>query len=285
MESKSKKFRNYAKILNRPTFLALARGVPPQDVFYDFDKLEVPKDVKTVKELFEFAFKTIQKNYRNEYIYKTAIANRIVFGRHSPKTSAISVEMPVGRSIADLAIFNGTSTVYEIKTELDSPRRLLSQTPDYLKAFEYAYIVTHPKLAEKYADFCNDNIGVLSINSKDSLSLIKPAKSNFDTLEPSVIFRMLRKYEIILAIKKITGEPIDIANGIVREHCQKIFENLDKKTAYDIYVEAMKKRTTESDFVDFLMLLPKHLRILAYATNLSKPQKQRLLASLELPLP
>lgn len=40
-------------------------------------------------------------------------------------------EFNVGASKADLAVFNGTSTVYEIKSEIDSTERLKSQMGDY----------------------------------------------------------------------------------------------------------------------------------------------------------
>ncbi|WP_146047168.1 MULTISPECIES: sce7726 family protein [Pseudomonas syringae group] len=281
MKSKSEKFRVYARILNRPTFLALAKGDAPKDVFSTIDTLELPDHIKTVKDLLGFAFDSTRASYRNEYVYKTVIANRVVFGRYSPRTTAVSVEIPVGRSIADLATYNGTSTVYEIKTEMDSPRRLISQTPDYLKAFEYTYIVTHPKLAEKYANFCDSTVGVLSISNKDSLSIIKPAESNLSQLDPSIIFRMLRKEEFTSAIQNLTGEKLHLANGLVRSHCQKLFESLDNITAHNIYLKAMKKRTTHKESIDFLYALPSFLRVLAYSTALSGPQKIRLLNSLE----
>lgn len=282
MQIRHEDVRNYAKILNGRTFLALARGEHPRSVFSNLDLSVIPRSVRTVNDLFSFAFNSTQKHYRNEYVYKSAVTNRVVFGRHSPKTSALSVELPVGNSIADLAIYNGTSTAYEIKTELDSPRRLSSQTPDYLKAFEYIYIVTHPQLAEKYAKNCHSQIGVVSLSSKDSLRIIKPAVSNLENIDRSIIFRMLRKDEFITALEKLGGYPIKLPNGLIRNHCQQLFCELDLSTAHRVYLNSLRNRTTAPESVQFLNLLPAYLRVLGYATSLSKIQKQRLLASLEL---
>lgn len=277
-------FRHYAKIFNRPTFLALANGEDPRLIFSEFDTLALPTTVKTVGDLFRFSFNSILKSYRNEYIYKTIIANKIVFGRHSPKNSAVCIELPVGDSIADIAIYNGTSTAYEIKTELDTPRRLETQTSDYLRAFEHTYIVTHPRLAEKYADCAHSNLGVISVSARGSLKTVKPAVSNLENIDANTIFRILRKKEFTSAVQNINGEPLNIANGLVRAHCQKIFLELDKNRAHKIYVDALKKRTTADEHVLFLRTLPEHLRVLGYATSLSKIQKARLLKSLAMPI-
>lgn len=68
-----------------------------------------------IRELYELLLKT----HRNEYVYKNTLLNRIVMGRHSPRTSTAFTEVPIGDSIADFLIINGKATVYEIKTDLD----------------------------------------------------------------------------------------------------------------------------------------------------------------------
>ncbi|WP_390899973.1 sce7726 family protein [Yersinia aleksiciae] len=66
-------------------------------------------------------------------------------------------------------MFNGTSTAYEIKTELDSFDRLDSQLSSYQKVFEHVYIVIPPtklKLAE-----CSipSNIGIIILTEKGNI--------------------------------------------------------------------------------------------------------------------
>ncbi len=273
--------RFLARILNRTTFTSLARGEDPRTLFEPYLNLKQTQTLTKVKDLYAYAFNSIRKNYRSEYVYKSAIADRIVFGRHSPHTSALSIELPVGRSIVDAAVFNGTSTAYEIKTEFDSPRRLTSQTPDYSKAFENIYIIAHPQQAERYADRTEAHVGVLSLTKNDSLSVIKQATSNMNNINPQIIFRMLRRDEYLPALEKLAGEKIVLPNGIIRSHCEKLFSALDQKTAHNIYVNAMRKRTTESEIVNFMKSLPSHLRVLGYSSPLSRPQRARLLTALD----
>lgn len=272
--------RSLSKILSRSTFVSLAKGSHPADIFKNVKDF-VPADVRTVSDLYEFAFNLSKKSYRNEYIYKTAIANRVVFGRHSPKTSSVVVELPIEDSIVDLAIFNGTSSAYEIKTELDSPRRLTTQTPNYLKAFDNIYIVTAPKLAATYEKICPQEIGILSLSTKGSLSTIRPAQSNKANIDPATIFKTLRRDEYVTALEGILKTRITLPNGIIRQHCEKIFSSLDPTQAHEIFVNSMRLRTTSIESATFLSKLPEHLRILGYSSSLSRPQRERLLEALD----
>ena len=92
---------------------------------------------------------------------------------------------------------------------------------------------------------------------------------------------MLRRDEYLPALEKITGKRIQLPNGIIRNHCEKIFLDIEKQTAHKIYINAMRQRTTKPEIVDFMRSLPSHLRVLGYATPLSRPQRARLLTALE----
>ncbi|MBK5300095.1 MULTISPECIES: sce7726 family protein [Gammaproteobacteria] len=273
--------RFLARILNRTTFTSLARGDDPRNIFKHYLNVLESHPPETPSKLYAYVYNLISKNYRNEYIYKSAIADRIVFGRHSPSTSALSIELPVGRSIVDAAVFNGTSTAYEIKTEFDSPRRLISQTPDYTKAFDKIYIVTHPQHAKRYAEKAEPHIGVLSLTTKGSLSEVKPATSNINNIDQQIIFRMLRRDEFLPALERLIERKIELPNGIIRTHCEKIFLKLSKESAHNIYINAMRKRTTSPEIVNFMRSLPNHLRVLGYSSSLSRPQRAKLLSALE----
>ena len=40
------------------------------------------------KDFFEYSYKYLLKNYRNEYVFKNAIAEKILIGRHSINSSS-----------------------------------------------------------------------------------------------------------------------------------------------------------------------------------------------------
>jgi hypothetical protein len=96
----------------------VARRGCPQDIAHQLRKLEGGTGKQqTVGERLDADLDELNRQYRCEYVYKAAIASRIVFGRHSPSTASLAIELNVAGSIVDCAVFNGTSTVYEIKTQ------------------------------------------------------------------------------------------------------------------------------------------------------------------------
>src|SRR6266568_1535168 len=66
--------------------------------------------------LFDAAFSLLKREgYRHEYIYKAALTHKILLGKHSLQTASMINEFRVGDCKADVAILNGTATVYEVK--------------------------------------------------------------------------------------------------------------------------------------------------------------------------
>lgn len=273
--------RVFSRVFSRPVFEALAKGREPSNVldFVSFSD-EMKKDGQPLHTFFSECYKELSRNYRNEYVYKTEVANRIVFGRHSPRTSSLLSELHVGKSIVDIAIFNGTSTAYEIKTEYDTPRRLQTQTPDYLKAFDKVYVVTHPNLSEKYAEIVPDKVGVIALNNRGSLKIVKNAESNLANVDILYIFRMLKRSEYLPAIEKFIGEKINLPNGLIYAFCEDIFKKIPQDLAHNIYINAMRGRTTSDDIVSFVNCLPSCLRVLGMSSALSSVQRKKILTVL-----
>src|SRR5689334_13769722 len=115
--------RELARKGKSPIFARLARQSEL------FDRLEVNR---CVHDLFDLAFSFLQREgYRDEYIYRAALTQKVLLGRHSLQTASMLNEFRVGDCKADVAILNGTATVYEIKSERDSLTRLQRQVASY----------------------------------------------------------------------------------------------------------------------------------------------------------
>ena len=274
--------RQLAQIFTRPILDRIARDASA-DVVLEAHKVSgiSPRRSKAPSTWFDEYLGVLQDQYRCEYVYKAAIADRIVFGRHSPATASLQVELPVGRSIVDVAIFNGTSTAYEIKTEFDSNRRLVTQTPDYLKAFERVYVVTHPDLAFRYLEIADERVGVLSLCRRGRLAEVRKATCDLNRIDPSTLFRMLRREEYIRVVEQIHGAQPPLPNGYISAHFSKLFAALSPSVAHSLFVEAMRRRTTDKDTVQFVSSLPKSLRVLGFSMPFSGNQRQRLLKGLK----
>jgi hypothetical protein len=260
----------------------LARSGIPDTVVDTFAKLGLVQTSarNTLADLFDAGLAEIARNYRCEYVYKAAIADRIVYGKHSPRTSSLAVELGVGNSIVDAAVFNGTSTAYEIKTEFDTPARLTTQTPAYLRAFDRVNVVTHPDCGISYVEALDPRIGVMVLKKDGSLSTLRPASGDVARIEPSVVFRMLRRPEYMSVVQCHFGDQPDLPNGLIESHYRRLFETLSSAQAHEALISAMRARTTDESSVAYLNSLPRSLRALGYAAPLSSPQRARVLMSL-----
>lgn len=178
-------YRVYANMFSTSIFKQL---VEEEDVSYlvtNYLKFGYDSGVglKTVGDFYKYMYNALMLNYRNEYVYKNLIINKILLGRHNLNTTTALSEFRIGKSIADLVLLNGTSKVYEIKTELDTQYRLEKQLYDYKKVFEQIYIVTHISLADKFSKLTDDRIGVLALTETKTLSVFREANRCIDSFD------------------------------------------------------------------------------------------------------
>lgn len=105
----------------------------------------------------EFYNKAILKYYPNEATIKAEFLKRILFKK---KHDITIFELPVGKSRVDLCKVNGASIAYEIKTDLDSLKRLDKQIADYQKVFEQVYIICSVQRLPEIEARIPDNCGI-----------------------------------------------------------------------------------------------------------------------------
>lgn len=269
------KRRLLARMFTRPVFASIARtGDWKRSLGFLLSHKMLRSDrVRSVSDLFETAWEQLRTSYRNEYVYKAELANRLIFGRHSPRTAGLHVELPIGRSIVDIAVFNGTSTAYEIKTEFDSARRLQTQTDDYLRAFDEVFVVAHPSVASMYANMVAPSVGVLALSLGGSLSVVKQSTSNKSHISSATVFRCLRRAEYQRVVEKSLQSSLNYPNGLIAKKCEEYFRTIAAEEAHHIFVDAMRRRQTDAQTAEFISQLPRCLRALGYATPLSGRQR------------
>lgn len=102
-----------------------------------FSDLSPPSVNDSLRDWFDFFYSLLIKQYPCEYVYKNAIATELYLtGRHSLNESLLTSEFRSGKSRADVVIVNGTTTVYEVKSEFDSLKRLEGQLLDFKNIFD-----------------------------------------------------------------------------------------------------------------------------------------------------
>ena len=230
---------------------------------------------------FDLFYTQMKDSYRNEYVYKNTIANKILLGRHSLNTAAMHTEFRVSESKADVLVVNGTSHIYEIKTELDGLDRLEKQLEDYRHFAEYVSIVTSDNHIEKLLKIIDPSIGVLLLTNRQTLKVIRPAVSDRSILSPSIMFDSLRKSEYSEIIKSEMGFIPEVPNTLMYRECKEIFERINIEKCHNYMVSILKKRDADDFNKNFIRRVPVSLKALAASSKFTKSQKKTLLSVMD----
>ncbi|MFA6572233.1 MAG: sce7726 family protein, partial [Bacteroidota bacterium] len=195
-----------------------------------FDTSQIGKNVNTYYDYIQFIYNALGKQYKNEYVYKNTFINQLLIKNYGIKNTVAINEFRVGNSIADIVLFNGTSKAFEIKTELDSDKRLTGQLSDYNKIFKECYVVTHESLSEKYLNE-NRHIGIIEfIDSPKSPSMkeIREAKIN-KYIDSDTLIRAIRTQEYKNIIKQYYGNLPEMNSFNMFEICRKLMKKIPNK--------------------------------------------------------
>lgn len=201
--------------------------------------------VNTIGDYYSYAFNSLLKNYRNEYVYKNLILNKLLLGKHSLNTTTVINEFRIGASIADLVMINGIANVFEIKTELDSPYRVNSQLADYRRVFENVYLVTHHSLVEKYMAQLDNHVGVIALTKHNTLSIVRESLKYSEELDSGTMIKCLRKAEYSAIIKSYYGALPDATPARYFTACKKLFAEIPLPTLYKLMLSELKKRSVK----------------------------------------
>lgn len=238
-----------------------------------------------IKSVFERAHSLLQeKSNRHEYIYKSAIAHKILLGRHSLRTATMLTEFRVGVSKADVVIFNGTSTVYEIKSERDNLDRLKSQINDYKKVFARTNIITGSCHLNQILDSTPPDVGVLLLNDRFQISTVREGQDNVNQLCSISIFESLTTKEACAILSKVGKVIPDVPNTLMYRKLKEEFAQIAPQLAHDEMVCILKTTRKLDMVIESLGMLPKSLHAAAIALRLNTKNRSRLIESLNTPL-
>ena len=232
----------------------------------------------TLSQFFDRIYNMLFKNYRNEYIYKNVIANKILLGRHSLNTSHMLTEFRVGKCKADVVILNGTSTVYEIKSEFDSFARLENQINTYFQIFDHVNVITTAPQAAKLESVVPDATGILVLTDRNTISTKRDSISNKENTNLAILFDSLRKNEYLKIVKEYYGTLPDVPNTLIYRECKRLFCEIPLLAAHDLAIRNLKNRNNSMLLKEIITIIPSSLS--AYALSISgEPTKMQALMS------
>jgi len=238
---------------------------------------ELAPEATSMQGVIDSLAASLWADYRNEYLYKNAIANKILVGRHSIAAAGFLVEFRIGASVADCVLLNGTSTVYEIKTELDSDSKLRKQLADYRRVFPRAVVVTHHSLASRYERaLSSTGVGLMMLTSRGRLSVIAGPEDRHTDLDSSVIMKSLRKAEYGRISEDLVGQRIDLPNTLFFRECLSIASRTDPEVYAALAHRELKRRSVREPRLLTSPALAS-VRYLSIQVNPNREQALRLL--------
>ena len=229
-------------------------------------------NAEAISEIYRF----MRKQYRNEYYYKNTVLNRLLLGVHSINTTTALTEIPISTSKADFILINGKAVVYEIKTELDNLDRLNDQIKNYFKAFSRVCVITCDEYAQILLKrYENTDVGIYTLSSKENIHRLKEPTEKKENLDMEVIFKILNKHEFEHIIKRYYGELPVTTQVKYYSACKKLFCDIPRDCAYDLFLKMLKSRNKVSDVCSFENV-PNELKSLVYFSHYSKADYKRL---------
>lgn len=279
------KMRSYSAVFSSTSFSKLLKDDDYSFLnsrLIEYDNSLLNGKLTTYSDYLKFIYKELRKNYRNEYIYKNTLINELLLKKYGVKDTIIINEFRVGNSIADTVMFNGTSKAFEIKTELDSEKRLPDQLEDYTKIFKECYVVTNEKLVEKYIK-ANKNIGIIALSKgKCSLKIeeVKLAKIN-ENIDASTLMKTIRTSEYKYIVEKHYGQLPEMNDFNMFDICEKLIMKIPNNKLNELFLEVIRKRKTNTGK---LRTFSNELRQLALAMNFNSDTYSLLLEKLNKPI-
>lgn len=235
---------------------------------------------KRVYAIFDTAFSLLQREgYRHEYIYKAALTHKILLGKHSLHTASMINEFRVGECKADVAILNGTATVYEVKSERDSLARLERQIRAYARVFAKVYVIASESHIRAVLNSVPESVGILCLNRRHQISTLREALDQPEQTSPEAIFDAIRTEEARLILSSCGISVPNVPNTELHRVLRQAFVKLDPIQAHEGMVRVLKRTRNLLPLSALVDQLPLSLQTAALSVPLRKADHDRLVAA------
>jgi len=239
--------------------------------------------LKRLSSLFRKAYRTILSNCQYEYVYKTTVLNDIFFRYHNFSTAFYTTEFYCGKSKADIAIFNGFATAYEIKTKYDNLEKLGKQILDYKKVFGKVFVVVDESHLINIKKKIDENIGVLLFQDNGTVSEIKNAVEDYSCSDSNYLFDCLHKNEYKKIVHEYIGRELNIPNALEYSKYKQIFIEIPKNEAQQYVIQNLRLRALAAPRLSLINKVPSCLYQAILDANLTTTMSTSIILKMEKP--
>lgn len=103
-----------------------------------------------------------------DYLIKSTVEKDFVIATELPFSS--------GRRKADIIMISKDTCAFEIKSARDNYDRLIDQAKDYVRTFDYSYLIVETPLTKQNMEKLPPRMGVITLNENLEFKKIKTAK-------------------------------------------------------------------------------------------------------------
>ncbi|MAO10890.1 MAG: hypothetical protein CMC07_08415 [Flavobacteriaceae bacterium] len=271
------KIRSLSQIISPSNFKKIVREGDYYSTFYKIKKYTTVTDSTTNLEAINDIYNSLLKNYKNEYVYKNILTNKLLLKKYSLKNTVALNEFNIGKSIADFVLLNGEARIYEIKTELDNLDKLETQVLDYCKFGDQVYIVTSSKHVNKLIDiYTNSTIGIIELTSRNALKTIKEATSNEAFFSYETLFKTLRKQEYLDIIEEYFNFLPKVSNTRIFKECLTLAKKIEISLFQKLVIKKLKSRNISNPKKIQEKGIPESLKHICYSLDFSKNEYEKL---------
>ncbi|MCF5924688.1 sce7726 family protein, partial [Xanthomonas perforans] len=239
------------------------------------ERIEAGQANAALRDIYEAAFRHCRGSARGEHVYKNALVEKIVIGRHSLTTSSVHFEVRMRSAKLDVLIARQFLSAYEIKTELDELSRLGAQIEEYRKFCQEVWVFT----CDKHLSACErqlpDTVGLAVLTKRYQIRVARPATSCVDALETDSMLRLLRKQEQVDLLKYLGIDVLGIPNTMLASQLKEAAGRCSVLEIQAKVAEALRARGTNQ--AKMARYMPKSLIASVLAQDLTIPQQLRLI--------
>ncbi len=236
---------------------------------------------RTYIDYLKFVYSVLENQYQNEYILKNSFLNDWLIKELGESNSELYSEFRIGSAIADLVMFNGTSRAFEIKTELDSDKRLNSQLDQYQKVFNEIFLIVPASKIEEYVTYDN-SIGIIcfDILSPKRFQIIRPATRSTD-IDAKALMHIFHTSEYKEIVTHHYGQLPEVTSFNQFEICKDLIAKIPQNELNHLFINKMKSRAGN---YGLSVRYYKEFNQLSLALRLNMKNRKQLFSILKAPL-
>jgi len=275
------------RLFSSTVFSELARNGTSPLFSRLFNQITVEQllNAKTVGAAFDSAFNFLRTvGLRSDHVYRVALTQKILLGRHSLRTACMLSEFRTGKSRADIVILNGSATAYEIKSERDSLARLESQIADYYTFFPRVCVVCSESKLRSLLTLVPQEVGILLLSGRHQVTTVREPTDTFDHMRHDTVFDALRSEEIASILNEFKIAIPSVPSTKFRSQIRQRFQSIDVVELHRTVVATLKISRSLRSRNTLVSNLPSSLSHLALTMRLRKADHARLINAMSTPV-